>query len=100
MAPEPSAFHRAVEQYVASCEKGKVPTFVSDVVKKGQNITAQDVNASIAALEKQDSQRGSRKILKPVVEGLSDFGSLIQAMCKGEILSSVQTTSSHNSHRE
>jgi hypothetical protein len=80
-----SAFSRAVRQFVSQSTKRKTPSFIQHVLVDGDRVTADDVQAQMVLLEKESSQRISRKVMKPIFEALLDYDGVIDTLCTPSI---------------
>jgi hypothetical protein len=77
MAVASTAFTDAVRDFTSQSTKKKIPRFINHVFAGGQAVTAEEVQADILSLERDNSQRASRRLLRPVFEAVLDYDGVI-----------------------
>lgn len=67
----------AVRAYAATPTKKKKATFIQRYLEKEDEVKPNDVQAALLAAEKENSQRTTRRILRPVFEALLDYDGVV-----------------------
>ncbi|KAI1079934.1 hypothetical protein F5B20DRAFT_590137 [Whalleya microplaca] len=80
MADLSSSFASATKAILAERPKKRHTKFIEEFCASPDVVTAEDVNQILAKMEQDSSQKGVKKILRPVFEAVCDYDAIISTM--------------------
>ncbi|KAL0938498.1 uncharacterized protein CTRU02_205108 [Colletotrichum truncatum] len=79
-----TTFSRATREFISQTNKKRLPSFIKTVIIDGKAVSADDVQKHLEILEKENSQRASRRVMRPVFQAMLDYDGVLGTLCQAD----------------